>query len=449
MRKIRKTVLFLLIFCIVLAQVPGMKAGAEWALPSGVSLTANAVYLINADTGTVIYSQNADQKAYPASITKLMTAILTAEKFDTPDKLGTMVTVEKSDIAPLQGTGSSLMGAGLKAGEQLTVEQLLYGMLLPSGNDAAMVLARVVGGDVSNFAKMMNEKAQEIGCKGTHYVNPHGLTDPQQYTTAKDTYLIAKYAMAIPELATVVDTARKSIDTSTTHYTLLNTNKMISSSNYYYKHTQIVKGIKTGSTSDAGDCLVSYATYKGSTYYCVVMGCQKVDNVCTSAFKNTMPLYTWAFGGFGVENLVEKNSMQATVPLQLAWDKSEIKLVAAGQFNALIPNGTDVSKSVKLKMHVPKSVMAPVAKGQKLGTADIMLNGQKLGTIDLISNESVSRSQPLYFVYIAGKFFHSLLFKVLCVVLILLLAAFFTLSFLHNRSRKRRNKRRKVYRLPR
>jgi D-alanyl-D-alanine carboxypeptidase (penicillin-binding protein 5/6) len=454
MRKIKKTVIFLLFFCILISQVPSLTAGAEWAPPTAPG--ANAVYLVNSDTGTVLYSKNADQKVYPASITKLMTAILTMEKFK--DKLDTVITVQKSDVTPLSGTDSSLMGAGLKVGEQITVEQLLYGLLLRSGNDAAVVLARAVGGDVATFVGMMDDEAKKLGCTNTHYVNPHGLQDPAQVTTAKDTYLIAKYAMTIPELATIVDTPRYITATNLQHYTLVNTNLMISSASYMYNKTQIVKGIKTGSTSDAGNCLVSYATYKGSTYYCVVMGvapATPTDKTCLGAFIDTMPLYQWAFGTFGIQDLVEKGSLQAKLPIELAWNKSEIDLVASSQFNALIPTNTD-PKAIKIVPNkLPKSVMAPVKKGQKLGTADINLvdkSGavvQKLGTVDLISSESVPRSQPLYFIYLVGIFFKSVWFKILSAVLIFLLLVFFTVSYIRSRGRKLLNKRKKTYRLPR
>ena len=455
MRKIKKTVIFLLLFCILISQVPSLTAGAEWAPPTAPG--AKAVYLVNLDTGTVLYSKNADVKVYPASITKLMTAVLTVAKFDTPDKLKTLITVQKSDVTPpLVPTDSSVMGTGLKAGEQITVEQLLYGLLLRSGNDAAVVLARAVApdGSVDTFSTMMNDEAKKLGATNTHYVNPHGYQDPAQVTTAKDTYLIAKYAMTLPELVTIVDTKRYNMTTNLQRYTLDNTNLMISSASYMYNKTQIVKGIKTGSTSDAGDCLVSYATYKGSTYYCVVMGAAKVDKVCTAAFQQTWPLYQWAFGTFGIQDLVEKGSLQAKLPIELAWNKSEIDLVASSQFNALIPTNTD-PKAIKIVPGKLKSVMAPVKKGQKYGTADINLVDKsgavvkKLGTVDLISSESVPRSQPLYFIYLVGIFFKSVWFKILSAVLILLLFVFFTVSFIRSRRRKLLNKRKKTYRLPR
>lgn len=448
MRKIRKPLIFLLIVSIILSVAPAMTAGAEWAPPTAV--TAKSVYLVNSDTGTVIYSKNADQKQYPASITKVMTAILAVEKFK--DNLDTVITVQSSDIKPLLGTGSSLMGTGLANGEQITVRQLLYGMLLPSGNDAAMVLARAASpdGTVAGFVNEMNKKAKEIGCTGTHFVNPHGLTDPDHYSTAKDVYLIGKYAMTDKTvgdtLAAIVNTAQLSFKTNKQSYLLLNRNYMLTNGPYYYKY---VKGIKTGSTSDAGDCLLSYASNGGMTYYCVVMGSTQTDNKCTGAFADTKALYTWVFSTFAVKEIVEKNSLQASIDLQLAWNKTKLKLYAGEQFNALIPANTDIAKIKIQPVKLPKSIMAPVKKGQKIGTADVVLDNQKLGSINLVSGESIDRSAPLYFVYVVGRFFGSKWFKLISAILIILLVLFFTLSILRSRRKKHMRRRKKVYKLPR
>lgn len=424
-----------------------MTAGAEWAPPTAV--TAKSVYLVNSDTGTVIYSKNADQKQYPASITKVMTAILAVEKFK--DNLDTVITVQSSDVKQVP-YGSSLMGTGLVANEQITVRQLLYGMLLPSGNDAAIVLARAASpdGTVAGFITEMNKKAKEIGCTGTHYTNPHGFQDPDHYSTAKDTYLIGKYAMTDKTvgdtLAAIVSTTQYSFKTNKQNYVLPNRNYMLTNGTYYYKY---VKGIKTGSTSDAGDCLLSYASNGGMTYYCVVLGSTQTDNKCTGAFADTKALYTWVFGTFAVKEIVEKNSLQASIDLQLAWNKTKLKLYAGEQFNALIPANTDISKIKIQPVKLQKSIMAPVKKGQKIGTADVILDNQKLGSINLVSGESIDRSAPLYFVYVVGRFFASKWFKLISAILIILLVLFFTLSILRSRRKKRVRRRKKVYKLPR
>jgi D-alanyl-D-alanine carboxypeptidase (penicillin-binding protein 5/6) len=250
MRRLRKPVALLLITCMLLAVAPALPASAEWTPPS--TLTAKSVYLVNYDTGTVLYSKDAEKQMFPASITKIMTAILVAEKFH--DNLDTVVTVTSDDVNAVP-YGSSLMGTGLKAGEQITVRQLLYGLLLPSGNDAAIVLARVTASDgkVATFVDEMNKKAKELGCKGTHYTNPHGFQDANHYSTAKDTFIISKFAMTDKTvgdvLSQIVSTTAYSFRTNKQYYSMVNVNSMLLSGVYYYKYA---KGIKTGSTDACG-----------------------------------------------------------------------------------------------------------------------------------------------------------------------------------------------------
>jgi serine-type D-Ala-D-Ala carboxypeptidase (penicillin-binding protein 5/6) len=451
MRKIRKPFVFLLLVLIFASMTPSLTANAEWAPPTAP--TASAVYLINPDSNTVIYQKGADQKVYPASITKLMTAILTIEKFK--DNLDTVVTVQKSDVTAVPYE-SSLMGTGLVANEQITVRQLLYGLLLPSGNDAALVLARAASpdGTVAGFVNEMNQKAKELGCTGTHYVNPHGIQDPDQYTTAKDVYLIAKYAMTDKTVgdtfSALVKTTSISFQTNKQNYQLTTTNQMLlSGTAYYYKYCT---GIKTGSTKDAGECFVSTASNGGTTYYSVVMNSQPVPNsnvICAGAFADTKALYTWAFSTFAVKDIVDKGSLQAQVPITLAWNKTKLQLNASEQFNALIPATTDL-KTIKINpVKLPETIMAPVKKDQKICSADVMLGDQKLGTINLVASETVDRSAPLYFVYLVGVFFGSIWFKVLSALLVLLLLFFFVLSFMRSRRKKNKRRRSKVYRLPR
>ena len=441
----RKALIFSAIFLIIFIGLTPLTTKAAWDPPTVP--VANTVFLINSDSGTVLYAKNADQKVEPASITKVMTAILAAEKFK--DKLGTVITVENSDIKAILGTGLST--SQLRVGEQLTVEQLLYCLLLPSGADAAVILARAVSGDIPTFIAAMNSKAKEIGCKNTTYTNPHGQHDANQYTTAQDVYLIAKYAMSIDILATVVSTPSYTISaTATTQkHTLTNTNKMLSSNNpnYYYKS---IKGIKTGSHTQAGSCLVSYASSGGYTYYCVVMGAPYTDTQCTTAFEATKPLYQWAFGNFEIKKLVDVGTPQDEITLELAWNKSKLQLVSDGQFSALIPKTSLKDKvTVKPNADVPKTIMAPVKKGQKLGTADVMLGTTKIGTINLVANEAVARSTPLYFVYLVGKFFSSLWFRIVSIALLILLILFIIISFIFNRRKRILMKRKsRRYKLP-
>lgn len=442
----RKSLAFLLCFVIFAASFTNVKADALWSPPTAPS--CRNVFLINTDTNTVVYEKNPNQKIYPASITKLMTAILVMEKFE--GKLNTTVTVLQSDIDSLAGTDSSK--AGLKGGEQITIEDLLYCLLLPSGNDAAVVLARVTGGDINNFITMMNKEAQVIGARNTHYVNPHGLQDSEQYTTAYDTYLVARKAMNYKELQQIVASNNHTIKQTNKNpsRTLSNTNGLISPNSEYY--SKYVQGIKTGTTSEAGACLVSYAQKDGYTYYCVAMGgaeSSKNGKKTNTALGDTKALYTWAFSGFKVNSLIDLKEPQAQVKVELAWQKDHILLLPDRQFNALVPSTYD-KKDLKIQpVGLPKSVTAPVKKGQKICTADILLKGQKIGTVNLVASEDVALSQPLYILNMIGKFFGSIWFKIVSVVLVIILVSYVVLSYLYNRKKKMLNKRKKKYKMPR
>ncbi|MFT9056712.1 MAG: D-alanyl-D-alanine carboxypeptidase family protein [Ethanoligenens sp.] len=440
----RKTIVTVVLFLTVAIGISGLHVLA-WDPPAAVS--SNTVYLVNSDTGTVIYEKNADQKVYPASITKLTTALLTIQKYG--NALDTVITVQKDDLSPLSGTGSSVLG--LKVGEQITVRQLLYGLLVKSGNDCAMVLARAVGGSVSAFVDMMNEEAKKLGADHTHYVNPEGLQDPNHYTTAKDVYLIAKQVMANDFLASVVDTPSYTIPATnvTPALRISNTNLLISSGSKYFLDS--VKGIKTGTTSEAGACLVSLAQKKGVTYYAVVMGGQETianNDVTNTAFADTKALYQWALGSFQTRELLNTGTPQAQVPLLFAWKQQNLRLVPKEQFNALIPTAQSKAAVTVTPINPPKSVPSPVKKGQYICSADVLLGGQKIGTIQLVAAQNVQRSTPLYVFYLISKFFHSPWFKLVCIGLVILLVLYFILTYRHNHRKKagmRRRKRSKRY----
>ena len=202
MKKCLTSVLTLLLtICVIVSSAPVSAA----AYNIDFTLNSQAALLVNLDTSTVVFEQNADKKMEPASTTKIMTFIVASEQIK--DLSGTKITVKKSVIDQLQGTGSSL--SGVLEGEELTALQLLNCLMVPSGNDAAMVLADYVGGgDIGKFVDLMNEKAKELGCKNTHFANPHGLHDDQHYTTARDLYVITKYAMTLPYFTDITSKTR-------------------------------------------------------------------------------------------------------------------------------------------------------------------------------------------------------------------------------------------------
>ena len=392
----RKITVFLM-SCLVLMSVliisPLNAKAAEFDID--FEPISKSLYLENLDTDTVVYTKSADEKRYPASTTKIMTYIVTTEHVE--DIKNTKVTVKSSTLHMLDGTGSSM--AGLKAKEELTVYQLLHCLMIPSGNDAALVLADYIGdGDINKFVEMMNEKAKELGCENTHFANPHGLHDEEHYTTASDMAKIAKHAMKQPYFMEICNTVTS--DCIGEDRYLVTTNSMIDpvrGGDLYYKFT---KGIKTGSTgSDSGYCIVTTAEKGGYTYLCVAYGAPyenlKLGEVYDNgAMQDSINLYEWAFGNLSIQSVIDKNDLVKEIDLEFAWNKDKIQLKPTGSFSAILPDNIK-SSDFEREYDLPKSIEAPVKEGQRIGSVTLSYKGNELVKMDLVASETVDRSELL------------------------------------------------------
>lgn len=239
---------------------------------------AQAALILDMDTGRPLVERNARTRFAPASITKIMTAVLTMERGSLTDK----VTVQADDLVE----GSTM---GLQAGDVVTVEDLLWGLLLPSGNDAAETLARYLGGgSVQKFVGMMNEKAQALGLSGTHYANPHGLDDPDHYSTAYDLGVLSRYAMQKPLFAKIAVTKEYTVRAARP-YVLRNTNQLL----FLEKDVPGVTGVKTGFTDRAGDSLVASAEREGRRVIVVVLGTTNRTAAAANLIDFAYRYYAW------------------------------------------------------------------------------------------------------------------------------------------------------------
>ena len=248
----KKTLIRALSFCMILALLTGLMAPFASAIDyegvEPITLEAAAGLLIDLDTDQVLYEQNADGQRYPASITKIMTALLTLEAVGRGElDLSTVVTV---DAAALKDLTSDSSTANLKAGEEITVHDLLYCLMLASANEAANILAMTVCGDIPTFVERMNQRAQELGMTGTHFMNPHGLHNSEHYSTAWDIYRMAKEAMTHAAFREIVSTARYVVPATNMsgERVLLNTNALLTSAKFPGYTFSGTIGIKTGST---------------------------------------------------------------------------------------------------------------------------------------------------------------------------------------------------------
>ncbi len=385
-----------LIICLIFT--PALTASAYE--PTGFEITANAAMLVSLDTDEILYEKNADAKVYPASITKIMTAlvILESDKFD-PD---VKIAMTEDVLKEISGTGSVV--SNLKVGEEITQLDLIYYVLMSSCGDVALLAGNYYAGSVDNFVTMMNAKASELGLYGTHYTNPIGLHDPENYTTARDTFILTKEALKNPVFKEACESTRYTVAATNMsgERTLSTTNFLQdNTTNYYYSYA---KGVKTGYTDEAGRCLVSTASYNGYNYMCIVFGCPANEK---KHFTESRELYRWAFNNFEFKEVADTDNPVVEVAVDLSFDTDFISLYVEDSFVSVLPKNADDS-TIKIIPHLDnETVDAPIKKGDILGTADIIYAEQKLGTVNLISNENVEKSSLL-----AGfKIFKSIIFS--------------------------------------
>lgn len=344
------------------------------------TLTAECAILAELSSGRVLYSQNANAKRYPASTTKITTALVVLENCNINDT----VTVPKQ----AQGVeGSSIY---LEAGEKLTVLELLYGLMLRSGNDAATALAIHCAGSVYDFAQMMNQKAQSIGCQNTNFTNPSGLPSNDHYTTAYDLMLISRQAMMNDTFCQIVSTQKINISWDSHEYNriLVNENKML----YNYDGAN---GIKTGYTKAAGRCLVSSAEKNGMTLIAIVLNCSPMYAECGK-------MLDYGFENYTLTEITAADSIKGSLPVKNGFENS-VSYHNSQSFT--YPLSVNDIISVKSKLFYD-SVNAPVITNIHVGCIEITLNGEVIKNIPLVvtrgtqKNTFFERLKTLFSVFI-------------------------------------------------
>ena len=335
---------------------------------SAVSATQNtsarAAVIMDVNSGRILYSKNMDEKLAMASTTKIMTTLVAAES----GRLEEKVTVSRKASCT---EGSSIY---LREGEKHTVNDLLYGIMLRSGNDAAIAVAEHIGGSVEGFAELMNRKAEEIGAKNTRFVNPHGLDAAGHYTTAYDLALITAYALRNPVFASVVSSKKRTIEgppNENWDRVMINKNKML----WQFDGGD---GVKTGFTNKAGRCLVSSATRNGMQLVCVVLNCGPM-------WDESAALLEYGFENYTNEKVVEvRNGKEKFVPVKPTEDFS--MALKAGEI-----------EKVKLTAKDMGMAQAPLIKGDDAGKLEVYLDGKLMRSIKLEYTESIESSSPFFY----------------------------------------------------
>ncbi len=350
-------------------------------------LYADAYMLVSLDDESypVIAQKNKDKKKFPASLTKIATAMVTINNCkDLQEK----VTVNQTAIDALAGTGAQV--AGLKSGETLTVEQLLYLTMVHSACDACQVLAQHIAGNTAAFVKMMNDWATSVGCTGTHFVNPDGLHDPDHYTTAADMELMTLEALKNETFTKIATTQLYEYN----DYTFIHTNYMLDKYHitYYYEYAE---GIKTGSTSEAGYCVISKASKNAYNYLAIVMdsSIKKLDGIDTKcSFIDAKTMFEWAFDSLKYSTVVRANDVISELPVADGKDADTVQLVSEKDVTTLVPANLDPSAVMIKPVEQPESLEAPLAKGDYVCDAEIIYGNKIIAKTKLVTAKSVELS---------------------------------------------------------
>lgn len=405
--------------CFLTAFPTQIKAAEYW--PEGPTVDSPCVILMEMSTGTVLYEKNSTEQNYPASITKIMTTLLALENSD----LNEIVTFSTDAIDNTEGSGIAR-----DYGEQMTMEQCLYAVMLSSANECAYAVAEHVGGTMENFVDMMNAKAQELGCKNTHFVNPHGLFDEDHYTSCYDMALIAKAAYENETFRIITGTARYTIPPTNKHEEetpLLNHNEMLYPWQHLKYRYEYCTGGKTGYTNVARTTLVTFAEKDGMKLVCVVMRTES-----PSQWTDSTNLFNYAFDNFQLYNIADNET---------AYDTSEAIEVGALNHNkafvelddeacVVLPKTTefaDASSQITYDTN-DKDIVGTLTytyAGKVVGSADIVRTGVEVqGFIfdneDDTSEETTVRINPITIV------------MVILGIIVLALLIFFAKQFIDN-----------------
>jgi len=338
---------------IMLAGFTAPSYGDEtWTPQSPPEISAQNAIMIEANSGEVLYEKHAEEKAYPASITKIMTALLAIEN-------GTLDKKVK-----VSGNASGIEGSSiyLETGEKIPLRDLIYGLMLRSGNDAAIAISEEIGGNTNNFVIMMNKRARELGAFNTHFANPNGLHNPDHYTTAKDMALIAMAAMKNPEFKKVAGTKTWVTDRGEGKY------------NYFYNKNKVVyqynggTGIKIGYTKAAGRTLVASSEKNGMELICVVMN-------APNWFQDTYKLMDYAYSQYETVKITAGQRPIKAVKIR-GGNKSFAQIGSEEDILCPVKKGTD--SKISIVYVLPDHPKAPVSRWQEAGHLKIYVNGKYL-----------------------------------------------------------------------
>lgn len=395
---------------------------------------AESAILMDMDSGRLLYSKNPEERLYPASTTKMMTAILAIEN-------GNMEDVVTASYEALKDITMEDSHMGLLIGEELTFEQLLTGMMVYSANDAANVIAIHIGGSMSGFVDMMNQKAQELGMKNTHFSNACGIHDEEHYTSAEDLAILAKYCMQSEKFREIVKMPIYQIEPTNKYIEkriLVNTNLFLGTSRSTHHYYAPCIGIKTGHTSQAGYCLVSAAEYNDTRFIAVVMKCPDADTRENAySYIDSRTLFEFGFNNYSERTIVSPGDPVADSKVYEAKDDTRVALTVAEPLNAMLANKTDIETDLVKSISLPdQDIQAPVQKGDVIGKVVYSYNGKQIASADLVAANDVELNYVLHVFHIVLNIVTNPLFYIPAIIIIII-----ALIARHQKKKRERKKR--------
>lgn len=420
----KKTIYIL--FSLILA------ASAFFCVPANASydkemeeleLYSDCVLLISADNDEIVFQKNSKKQTSPASLTKVITASVVLENCD---DLSVMISVPESCIRELDNTGSSL--SGLKPGEEISLYDMLCCLLVHSANDAATTLADYVAqGDRAKFIDMMNELAARLGCKDSHFVNPHGLDDEDHYVSAEDMAKFMKYALGFPAFREIIAMSSYTLpETNLQKKRIIRSTDFMLNSAYKDYYCKYLKGGKTGSTSTAGKCFVSTASKDGYNYIAVCLNSifADVDNDGydeNGAFLDTKEMYEWAFDNIKLVSISDPDMVVGEIPVKYSASTDHVNLTPAEAVYSLVPVGTQAGGLLiePIEDTVPEALKAPIKKGDVICRGRVLYAGEVIREIDLVAASDVNRSIFAVFGTLLKTLFSSWIFRIIAIAVII------------------------------
>lgn len=418
-------ILFSFVLIVVLALPVAAEGESGTLADTAPALTAPAAYVVNLDTNIVVYEKNSETPLSAASLTKMMTTLLLLENYQ--DQLDTISLTAPSYIYDLiweQSTNAST--ADIRRGETHSLRNLLYAMLLPSGNEAAYIVADYMGGgSIDSFVAMMNDEAKAVGCTGTTFVDPCGL-NPNNITTARDAYLILRALTAYDIFATVVGTPTYDMGTNDRYvtpgtYILQNTDKLVTNSSYHRDYT---KGGKTGSLGEWQN-FAGWHSQDGESYISVLLNVPMESDPegGRPALLETGTIMDWVFNTYTIAPALDTTQPITEVRVAYSTQADTVMLYPADNMMTLLPRegGSALTEQI---FNVPDELGAPIKQGDIVGTVTLTIQGETIGTADLIAGSDISRNQLLYTISRISTFFSSTYFKVVVMLTMLAVGAY-------------------------